>query len=201
MPIRFILFGALALVAIIPIALFGVWQQSRILEAKITDTSDQYLLLAGNLGHAMERYDRDLRALFRMVVSRAIADTRTGDVASVVDNFHIRHICIARRDDPSVVDSAIVGHSPCPVRVPDARMALFEQLARDDEVTYSPVIVTREDGPTIYLVMPIGDLIAFGAIETTYFVELGEQITFGNSGHAAIVDHTGRAQCVVARAL
>ena len=41
--------------------------------------------------------------------------------------------------------------------------------------------------------MPIGDLIAFGAIDTSYFVELGEQISFGQSGHAAIVDHTGRA--------
>ena len=193
MQIRFILFAALAAMATIPIALFGVWQLPRIADAKISAASDQYLVLAGNLGHALERYDRDLRALFRLVVSSAIADTRTGDVRPVVDNFHIRHVCIVRRDNPAIVDTAIVGGAPCPVRVPDDRFAMFQQLAKPGEVNYSPVVVTPEDGPTIYLVMPVGDLIAFGAIETDYFVELGEQITFGVSGHAVIVDNTGRA--------
>ena len=44
----------------------------------------------------------------------------------------------------------------------------------------------------MYIAYRIGDLLAVGVITTDYFVELGQTITFGRHGHAAIVDHTGR---------
>lgn len=37
-----------------------------------------------------------------------------------------------------------------------------------------------------------GDLLAIGAISTRYIIERGNAIAFGEKGHAAIVDHTGR---------
>jgi len=45
----------------------------------------------------------------------------------------------------------------------------------------------------LYIAWSIGDRLAVGALDTDYIVGLGKEISFGKRGHAAIVDHTGRA--------
>ena len=56
MRIRLVLFAALALIAVIPIAIFAFLQQSKNLETEIEDVADRHLLLARNVGHALQRY-------------------------------------------------------------------------------------------------------------------------------------------------
>jgi signal transduction histidine kinase len=58
-------------------------------------------------------------------------------------------------------------------------------------VNYSTVLAGPDGNPVLYMAVLIGDFLAVGAIKTTYFVELGQAISFGKKGHAAIVDHAG----------
>ncbi|MEL6520983.1 MAG: EAL domain-containing protein [Pseudomonadota bacterium] len=60
-------------------------------------------------------------------------------------------------------------------------------------MSFGPVVATADGENAIHLVARIGDEMVVGAIDTTYFQELGKAISFGVMGHAAIVDHTGRA--------
>ena len=191
MRIRLVLFAAMALVAIIPITIFAVLQVSKTLETELEEVVDWHLLLAKNVGHALQRYDRDLRAIFLHIAIETISGEEPNDIDQVVKGFHIRHICVTRRDDPAIVYTATIDSSPCPQQVQAERFAMFQALAQEGEVKYSPALPSPSGEPTIYMVAPIGDLLAIGAIETTYFVQLGMAISFGEKGHAAIVDQKG----------
>ena len=191
MRIRFILFAALALIAVVPLAYFAYFQQSKALEREIEEVAERYLLLARNIGHALQRYDRDLRAVFLFAAKHAISNPLPDNIDDVTKGLHIRHLCITRRDDPTVVHQAAINNSPCPTRVPAARFELLRSLAQAEKVNYSPALASPSGQPTIYLVALIDDFLAIGAIETTYFVELGNAIAFGKKGHAAIVDSSG----------
>ncbi len=63
--IRPYLFLALALVSLIPVAFFGIWPRSRVLENEVAEVSDRHLLIARHLQHALVRYESDVSALFR----------------------------------------------------------------------------------------------------------------------------------------
>ena len=62
----FLLFAFLT-VTIIPVAFLGIWPHSRALELEVERVSDQHLLLAKNLGHALARYHRDLVSVFDLL--------------------------------------------------------------------------------------------------------------------------------------
>jgi len=191
MRIRVILFVAFALVAVIPIAFFGVWPHSKALEKEIEEVSDRHLLLAQNLSHALQRYDRDVRSLFLLTAEHAIQGSSLLESTQVVRNFHFRHICIARIGNPKIVYQALAQQIPCPEQFPAERFKMFQELATAGKVNYSTVLVSPDGTPVIYMAVLIGNFMAVGAIKTTYFVELGKAISFGKKGHAAIVDHAG----------
>ena len=79
---RLYLFLALALVSAIPIAFFGIWPHSKALEHEIAEVSERHLLIAKHIRLALQRYDRDVRALFRVLTAEAIAGSKTWKLTS-----------------------------------------------------------------------------------------------------------------------
>ena len=70
MRIRLYLFVALATVAAIPIVLFGVWPHTDALKQEIEVVSENNLLIAKNLPWVLERYEQNMRGLFRLLDSQ-----------------------------------------------------------------------------------------------------------------------------------
>jgi signal transduction histidine kinase len=66
------------------------------------------------------------------------------------------------------------------------------QVYLPNQLKLTHVLPAPDAMPVLYLIAEIRGLMAVGAITTEYFVKLGESISFGDRGHAAIVDHTGR---------
>ncbi len=96
MHLRGFLLIAFLTVTIIPVAFLGIWPHSRALELEVARVSDQHLLLAHNLKHALARYHRDLVSVFNLLVTNATADRRLVNADRLMENLSFRHLCIAQ---------------------------------------------------------------------------------------------------------
>ena len=181
-----------ALVTLIPVAVFGIWPHSKAYDDIIANVSERNLLIAQNLSRALERYDRDLKATFQLLIRNVVENSNANETEVLLDNLEFRHVCIAERDTRRVRYS-ITGNNPkCPALVPESRMTLFKEIAAVGTPMFSGVMPGPDGEPTIFLIGEIDGMIAIGAVRTSYFVALGKEIAFGERGHAAIVDKGGR---------
>lgn len=184
-----VLFGFLALA---PMVVFGLWSYSNVLRTEFEAVEDRHLLLARNLGSALERYHEDIVSVFDLLSHNLVMGRLSGNADSLLANLHIECLCVADAQSGVVVASAITPGKKCP-QFFDA--ALFEKLnvTAVDEETHFTEVMSSLDGThnIIFAVQRIGDKLAVGTIATDYFVTLGKSISFGVKGHAAIVDHAG----------
>ena len=180
----------LALTAV-PLTVFWIWPHSQVLQSELDDARDGHMLLARNLGAALQRYHLDVLTAFNLVTTNLIKRRQIEQPQDLLLNLSFRHVCIAEEVSGDVIDEASPIALPCPARVPEQRLHRFARMARENKVTFTEVLEGPDGVPVMYLVRRIGPLLAIGALHTDYFVELGKAISFGGHGHAAIVDHQG----------
>lgn len=192
MKLRWLILIAFVGVTLIPVAFLGVWPHSKALQNEEERVSDQHLLLARNLKLAMERYHRDAVSVFDLLVTSAINGQSLEDANMLMRNVNFGHICVANFTNGTVVHSVGQQSAPCPSAVPQERLAMFKSVAQEGRTNITGVLPNPARNPVIYLVQRRGDLIAVGAMNTSYLRELGSAVAFGRRGHAAIVDRDGR---------
>lgn len=191
MRLRYALMFLFLIMTAVPLTVFWAWPHSQVLQNEFDDVRDRHLLLARNLGAALERYHQDVLTAFNLIATNVIKKRDIEQPQDLLLNLSFRHICIADEASGEVVSEISPIALPCPKVVPDKRMYLFARLAREDKATFSEVLAGPEGAPVMYVIRRVGDLIAIGALNTDYFVKLGKAISFGVLGHAAIVDHKG----------
>ncbi|WP_434056025.1 MAG: EAL domain-containing protein [Roseibium sp.] len=193
MKLRYFLLTLFLFLSMTPLLLFQAWPHSDVLEGELDEVHERHLLLARNLAAALERYYRDLVTTFDLLLDTPEVWTETKSMVRVLDNLSFRHVCIADWDTGKVTLTLASASAPCPDVIPETELERLKALAIPGEVTFGPVVQTADGENVLHMVRPLEDGIAVGAVRTTYFRELGEAISFGVRGHAAIVDHTGRA--------
>ena len=191
MRLRYALISLFLILTTVPLTVFWAWPHSEVLQSEFDDVRDRHLLLARNLGAALERYHQDVVTAFNLISSNVIKEREIEQPQDLLLNLSFRHICIAEEATGIVTAEVSPVALPCPSVVPDQRMYLFARLAREDRATFSEVLEGPEGSPVMYVLRRVGKLIAIGALNTDYFVSLGKAISFGVLGHAAIVDHKG----------
>ncbi|MEP1698209.1 MAG: EAL domain-containing protein [Paracoccaceae bacterium] len=176
--------------ALIPVALFRAWPESAVFKNELENVHEKHLLLARNLAEALERYHRDVSNTFRLVISTPDIWNASDRIADTLANLGFIHICIADQSSGALLHQIAPPGMPCPeVVAPDLLSDLNAQTHSDLRFTE----ITQAHGLNIMRVvktLPNGR-IAFGDLRTDYFIELGQAISFGKMGHAAIVDHAG----------
>jgi|GEM_PF-1201296 len=192
MRLRNLLFLALSGVAILPVMALAGWVYIRAHDREIQIVDDTHLLLARNLGAALERYSRDVISAFELSVQTALAGDDTRLVSRLIDDLNFVHLCLADAESGYILDSIVPSDADCPEVVPAARMVTFRQTAREGRSAFTAVMPRPSGAPTLYVLRQFGNVLAIGAISTRYIVERGKAISFGEMGHAAIVDQTGR---------
>jgi predicted signal transduction protein with EAL and GGDEF domain len=191
MKLRTILFMVFCVLTLVPAVLFWAWPHSRALENEFDEVRGRHLLLARNLGAALERYHRDASAAFNLLSVNLERGHHVDQASDILLNLEFRHICIADANTGKVLSQVSPALKKCPDFVPKERFAHFASIARADKISFTEVMAGPNNQPIIYLVRRWGDKIAIGALTTDYFVRLGKAISFGDKGHAAIVDHKG----------
>ena len=190
--LRLRLTAGFMLVAAIPLMLVWVWPRSGALDRELENVRSKHLLIAQNLGSALERYHDDIVSTFEFF-ARAIGNgNKIVDGDQLLSDLRFRHVCIVDFASGRVVDGILTERVKCPKVVPAKRYAVFKKLAVPGQTVMTGVVPGPKRIPTLYIVRKEKDLMIVGAIETSYFTELGKQISFGVRGHAAIVDQFGK---------
>jgi signal transduction histidine kinase len=189
--LRYTLTATFTLIAIIPVLFIGIWVERSSYLRELSSVEEKHLLLAKNITNALELYTHDAAALFGFLCESAERDDWPEGAAALAKSLDFRHFAIyspagALRKSlhPAAADSAIL---------PSGGISAFDDLIAEEGRLFSGVMADAAGRPTIYLVEPLdsGD-IAVGAMGIRYVAKLQGQITFGERGHAAIVDRDGR---------
>lgn len=191
MTLRLLFFLSLSGIAVLPVVAFGIWIFTDALTREINSVVDKHLVIARNVGEALERYSVDLRNGFDFVATMPLHHSESPAALNFLTSLNFVHFCFADVETGTVVASIEADQLPCPDRIPAERFATFLNLANDDQVVFSPVMKNPLGQPVFYLLRIYGDRLVVGAVRTTYIVEQGKTVSFGQKGHAAIVDQTG----------
>lgn len=193
-PLRLMLLAGFVLTCIVPMLGFWYWSNHAVLENEFDEVEERHLLLAQNLGAALERYHNDLTSVFDAFAGSLASGDEVGFARPVFEQLRFRHICVFDGESGALTRGFLAETDPCPSVLEAGRRSTFVQmLAQSSERTaMSGAIVLANDETVLYLVQRVGQQIVAGAVRTTYFRELGKRISFGRQGHAAIVDQTGR---------
>lgn len=190
MKLRYFLIFVFCLMAAFPILLLRAWPQSTALETRIADVQAQQVLTARNLSIVLDRYHSDVTATFDLLVaSPNIEDAQ--QLTDVLENLAFRHICLVDFASGQRLKSIATTHIDCPEQVPTEKLARLQGIAVDGETRMGAVALSLLGENAIHLVRRIGDQMAFGLIDTSYFEELGAAFPAGGGGQPVIVDQAG----------
>jgi len=189
--IRTILVLAFLFAAGIPLIVFFAWPHSSALQTHVERARDRHLLFAQNLGAVLGRYHRDLVDGLT-AFAPLIADGRGEHARTSLQNLNISRVCVMRPESGEVIQQFMAGERPCPKIMPPDMREMFVELARQGGVVLSPVMVPDGGEPRLYGVIRAYDVLIVATVATTYFQDLERLITFGDRGHATIVDQRGR---------
>jgi signal transduction histidine kinase len=187
------LFVAMSLLlAALPLTLFWLWPHSRVLQSELDDVNHRHLLLAQNVGSALQRFHRDAVATFNFVAEGLQRGDPATGVPDLLLNLHFRHVCIVEPETGRILSAAAIPGVTLPEFLRPATLEVARRIARPDAVAFSGVMASPTGAPQLTVVRQMDSGLAVASLSTEYFVSLAKAISFGQNGHAVIVDQAGR---------
>ncbi|MDH5393009.1 MAG: EAL domain-containing protein [Gammaproteobacteria bacterium] len=192
-----VLFIAFTLISIVPVLILSGWVQSSMIENEELAIEEKHLLLAQNITASLEQYAKDIRATID-VVEKHIEEKRPIELLeNLFSSLHIDFVWLMDRQGrdvtPGFLDTKL--HMS---RIPDnigitVLPSITASLANRDTTVFSTVEADTNNDSVIYAVKSIdAGRFLVAVINTGIFIKVQKAISFGDRGHAAIVDATGR---------
>ncbi|HAS6347525.1 TPA: diguanylate cyclase [Vibrio vulnificus] len=180
--LRSILLSVMLLVSVVPIVFFSYWAVDRALDREYQAVNEKHLLLAKNLSAALERYSVDVLAVFNAVTEELESGAITVQQIKLLKQLNLHTLGQYKKEavNPEIIfgDAAFL-----PERL-EFRASLFTQV--------SSVFSQSLPMPTLYLYREDKyGRVWVAAMANEYVAQLQEAVSFGEKGHAAIVDSTG----------
>ena len=187
--LRILLATFFTIIATVPVLILGIWVERTALQTEIDHVREKHLLLAKNTALVLERYAQDSAHAFEHIVSRYQngADLKLGSFVEASYKFsHFRIV----DGDGRMIAIAQHGSEEIPFSLNERIKSILATAVA--AIEFSDVMPDSTGEPTIYLSQRIaGNRIAIAALRPDFIVELQTAITFGQRGHAAIVDRSG----------
>ena len=182
------------LLTAIPVEIIGVLLTHRAWEQERETVREHHLQLAHYLTEALAGYADDMAATFQLIALNIADYSSVENLPTILDHLHFKYV--------GIVNSAgDVKHLAAPntdFRIDRLPESFLQQLRiggtrAAHAVRFSNVLPDRHGHPTLFLWKPIDDEhYAVGALNTDYIVKLQSTIRVGQSGHAIILDRSGR---------
>lgn len=181
----FFLFATISAVAI------GVLWTNSAWNREVQKVHDQHVQLASHLAEALSRYAEDVEAVFNLAVSSLDKSQPILHLDTLLRRLHFKHVCIV--NEYGEVKQLIAPDADLQIeRIPDALLAKLRTENDTRATPMSNVLPALAGDPTLFLWYAISPgQYALGALDTAYFSQLQKAISFGEKGHAAIVDRSG----------
>ena len=192
MRLRHLLFLGFTILSVVPVLFLGAWVERSALQTELEAVADRHLLVARNLTAALSRYVQDTEAVFRLVAVNTAADRPVRGISSLLASLHFKHVCIV--DEQGRVERFVSTVDGLQLRqIPASVLSRVRTALPSTGVAFTDLIADRNGSPTIYMGESLGNgRLALGALSTDYLVKMQKSITFGQGGHAAIVDRLGQ---------
>ena len=191
MRIRSILIVTFLFATLVPSVFFGLWSYQQGVEREFGEVKDRHLLLAQNIGHALERYHIDLVASFETISSSMLSGKSVPNLHLLMKRLEIEGVIIVDRANGRIISEENVVQVEMATHIPAKMMEYFRSIAFQGWTSFSTVMKNPDGNIVIYGLRRYQDKIAITSVRTDYFVELGNSVSFGKKGHAAIVDNAG----------
>ncbi|MFP6747111.1 MAG: hypothetical protein VCD66_05895 [Alphaproteobacteria bacterium] len=192
MRLRSVIFLTFSMVTVLPVAALAAWIFTDALDREMESVRNKHLVIAKNVGEALDRYSVDLQNGFALVAQLPKSAHGSPSVLKFMRSLQFNHFCIANLRTGAIVGAIAPQSMPCPKQVPKKRFRIFLGLLEEGRVVFSPVMTTPKGQPAFYMLQTIQNRLYIGAVSTKYIVKQGKAVAFGKKGHAAIVDQTGR---------
>ncbi|WP_346895288.1 EAL domain-containing protein [uncultured Roseibium sp.] len=191
MKIRSFLILSFLIATLVPSLIFCAWSYHDGVDQEFADVKDRHLLIARNLGFALERYHQDVVAAFESVSSSLSSGTEMPGMTRLLRRLDM--LCVLNVDsrDGRILEKLEVDPGGEKSNLPAGLFSDLKSIAVTDRTTFTGVRADRDGRNVIFMVRDHGSYLSVGQISTSYFVSLGRSIAFGIKGHAAIVDQSG----------
>ena len=80
----------------LPLAVFWFWLERSMIDREMADVSERHLLIARNLGAALERYQKDVKSGFELISQNLIDGREVGEVGHALKNLDFRQITVVK---------------------------------------------------------------------------------------------------------
>jgi len=195
MRLRTIMFFVFCVIAVAPLALFWLLPNSQVFNDELESVRERHLLIAKSLSGELSRYHEDLEKHFSFVRSNYGTISKINHLAQLFDNLDIRHVCVINVESGELLLSVHATGPKCPNNFPEERFAEISKLVSDDpeKIVTTGVFPTADDDTVFYLLNKVSDKMFVAAVQTNVLRNIGDRISFGEMGHAALIDRNGRA--------
>jgi signal transduction histidine kinase len=192
--IRRVLLLVCLLLVMGPLVLIWAWPQARALEREFEQVREFHLLVAKTMAQTLERYHTDLLGIFSPPTSETAGSIAPSAMdPAVLRALNVRYTAIVERDSGVLIRGAD-GLARAPTGPMDAGLLeSLKDIATDNTPGLTGVRFDHDGIPAIFIVRTVGQQLLVGVVDTSYLAKLGSSITFGNRGHAVIIDQNGRA--------
>ena len=197
MKLRTLIFVALVAVSVLPVGILAFWQHKTANDNEFSVVENQHKVIAKNLTIALERYATDLRSAFQLTAENLHHVHKVDGLEQHLSELYFKHVCSIDADG-NIQRLQCALACPQNSRFPQSVLAsirdtLNKATANPGRIYFSPITLNPAGHPAIYLLRKMEDgNIAIGEVAPDYFIELQQAVAFGEKGHAAIVDQTGR---------
>ena len=181
------------LLTAIPVEIIGILLTNRAWDRELQTVHEQHLQFARYLAETLVRYAEDAEAIFELTVARVVHNRPVQELTTSLERLYFEYVCSV--DSSGYVERLIAPNADLKIeRIPEPLLAHL-RTAGDGavhSVVFSNVLPNRHGDPTIFLWKALSNgRYAVGALKSEYFVKLQSAISFGEKGHAVIVDRRG----------
>ena len=197
MKIRHIFLSLSAALVLFPALITGVWTYRNSVTSAFEDVKEQHLLLAKNLSVALERYAVDSSLIFDNIVENLSNDIANESSKNILKKLDFIEIAIVDENTGEILkclssDKTLEYDQSTSNRYADLYvLETARKWAEEGKTNFTPIVSTGSYDYYILLTRKLGDKIAIGKLKTDYFNSMGNSISFGEKGHAVIVDNQG----------
>jgi signal transduction histidine kinase len=179
--------------SVVPLSIWAAYVGDQALDQEIAEVEDRHLLLARNLGRALDRYAEDAAAVFSHVVESDPEIRNSDYLATLLESLGFRHICLIDVEAGRVVSVTVTPSiSRGDIRLPPLDGLVARARAALGQLVFTDVMPSPSGDPAVYLLRNLdGGILALGELGTGYLQATQGAVAFGEGGHAAIVDASG----------
>lgn len=177
-----------------PLLAYWYWSFSTALDNQYEEARERHLLVARNLGAALQRYHRDLVSTFDALADGYGAGQDIEAFKPLLNDLNFRHVCVFGNEGEQFEAAPFGSAKFCEdqVSTPFLKRSLLVAGTSQRVAMTGVKLLKAGDGPSICLILAVDGKLVMGVLSTAYFRELSSKLSFGVEGHATIVDQTGR---------